>query len=628
MFKNLKIAHKLSIYYLAISLVSLMILASIFYSSSEEALIERTSAQLSSINMLKKRQIEDYFKFKERSLKIFLVDILKEQHLKERGDEKSILEHAVNANIARMAGELGYLNVAYLDKNLNLINISDSTDADFVHVLKDHEVGDDELRKIWQNKNHSCYTFDIVPFEDDTELKVLMICPLKDGKDNTIGLLVLEQLGNRIQDILFELTGMGKTGESYIVAKDFKMRSHSRFFPDKNPGFIQVRTKAVYNAFKGIKNVEIIKDYRDIDVLSAYRKIEVPGLEWAVISEIDYSEAMQPVYKLGKYMLITGALISFLVLILTIIIARKIAQPIERLRKIIVQLSKGELPDKKPNIKNFDEVGDMTLAIVNLVDGLKRTAHFAHEIGNGNFKQQFEPLSNKDNLGISLIQMRDKLKELKKKEQEIMRERSSALLEGQEKERRRLSMELHDGIGQMLSAIRFKIAEIENKNLAGDIKNLLDDTIKEIRRISVNVMPSVLLDFGLEAALRTLCTNISNYSGLLIEYNYRSEDNHQEINFETSASIYRITQEALNNTIKYADANFASVEVVHALEFIKIEIHDNGNGFDLGEYNSKAKLSSGLKNMKERTSLLRGTFQINSNKEEGTTISISIPLKN
>lgn len=552
--------------------------------------------------------------------------MIKAQHIREQGEEKSILEHAVNGNIARMAGELGYLNVAYLDKDFNLINISDSTDESFVHVLKDHEVGDDELRKIWNGKSHSCSTFDIVPFEDDTELKVLIICPLKDAQDQTVGLLVLEQLGSRVQDILFELTGLGETGESYVVAKDFKMRSHSRFFPDKNPGFIQVKTKAVRNAFKGLKNVEIIKDYREIDVLSAYRKIDIPGLEWVIITEIDYAEAMKPVYKLGTYILIAGAFISLGVLIITILIAKRIAEPIELLRKVIVQLSKGELPEEKPIAKEFDEVGDMTLAIGNLIDGLKRTAHFASEIGNGNFRQQYEPLSDHDTLGLSLMQMRNKLRELKKKEVEMMRERSSALLEGQEKERRRLARELHDGIGQMLSAIRFKSATIEDKIIATDIKNLLDDTIKEIRRISINVMPSVLLDFGLEAALRTLSENISNYSGVLVEYNYKLEKSDLEINFETSASIYRIIQEALNNTVKYAEATFASVEVRHTSESIKMEIHDNGNGFDLVEYNSKAKLSSGIKNMKERASLLRGTFQIRSNDEEGTTINISIPL--
>lgn len=603
-----------------------MILSTIFYHSSQKALIERTSAQLSSINILKKRQIKEYFKFKEMSLKIFLVDIIKEQHMRENGDEKSILEHAVLTNIARMSEELGYLNVAYLDKDFNLINISDSTDKKFVHVLKDHEVGDAELKKIWNSKSHSCSIFDIVPFEDDTQLKVLLICPLKDGDDKTIGLLVLEQLGNQIQDILFELTGMGETGESYIVAKDQKMRSHSRFFPNKNPGFIQVKTTAVRNAFKGLQSVEIIKDYRDIEVLSAYRKVDIGGLQWAIISEIDYSEAMKPVYKLGKYIIAVGALISFFVLIFTIFIAGRLALPIEELRKLIVQLSKGDLPEKKPVPNNLDEIGDMTLAIGHLIDGLKRTSFFASEIGNGNFKQQYEPLSDHDTLGLSLLQMRDKLKELKKKESEMMRERSSALLEGQENERRRLARELHDGIGQMLTAIRFKSAAIDDKNVSGDIKNLLDETIKEIRRISINVMPSVLLDFGIDAAVRTLCENISNYSGVLVDYNYNVSNVDLKINFETSASLYRIVQEALNNTVKYAEATFAAVDVQHTAEYIKVEVRDNGKGFDLNAYNSKAKLSSGIKNMKERASLLRGTFQIQSNKEEGTTINIAIPL--
>jgi signal transduction histidine kinase len=601
-------------------------LSFIFYLSSKEAIIDRTSAQLSSINILKKRQIEEYFKFKEKSLKIFLVDILKEEHLLEKGDEKTLFEHAVNRNISRMAGELGFLNAAYLDKDLNLINISDSTDEDFVHVLKDHEVGDDELKKIWNSPSHSCSTFDIVPFEDDTELKVLMICPLKDDKEETIGILVLEQQGDRIQDILYERTGMGATGESYVVAKDFKMRSHSRFFPDKNPGFIQVKTKAVRNAFDGIKNVELIKDYRDVEVLSAYRKLEVSGLEWVIITEIDYSEAMQPVYELGLEILIVASLLAIAVVLISIFISSKIAKPIVNLKLVIAQLAKGIIPLQKPQAKEMDEIGDMTNAIGTLIEGLKRNSNFAFEIGNGNFKTQYEPLSDGDMLGQSLLQMRDKLKALQNKEAEIMRERSSALLEGQEKERRRLSRELHDGIGQMLTAVRLRASTLQNDAVATDIKNIIDDTIKEIRRMSVNVMPSVLFDFGLEAALKTLCSNLTDYSGILIEYSYKAELPEHNLNFETSASVYRIVQEALNNTIKYSEANFALVEVEHLQEVLKLKIHDNGKGFDAKKQEKNLVRSSGLINMKERTNLLLGDFNIVSNKEEGTTIYISIPL--
>ena len=603
-----------------------MVLSFIFYVSIKEALIERTCAQLSAINILKKRQIEDYFKFKEKSLKIFLVDILKEEHIRSNGDEKTILEHAVQRNIARMAGELGYLNVAYLDKDLNLINISDSTDNNFVEVLKKHEVGDDQLHAIWNSKEHTCRIFDIVPFEDDSKLKVLMICPLKDGNNETIGLLVLEQMGDRVQDILFELTGMGQTGESYIVAKDFKMRSHSRFFPEKNPGFIKVRTKAVMDVFSGKEDVGIIKDYREVEVLSAYRKVKVPGLSWAIVTEIDYEEALKPVNKVRNYIFLTGALISLLVLILTILLANRIAKPIVALKQLILRLSKGELPEKKPLPLEQDEVGDMTTAIGNLIDGLKRTAAFASEIGNGNFSQKHEPLSDKDTLGLSLLLMRDKLKEMQQKEAEMMRERSSALLEGQEKERRRLSRELHDGIGQMLTAIRFKTSTIEAQpEVQKEIKELLDQTIQEIRRISNNVMPSVLLDFGLEAALNTLCTNTSKYSNVIAECIFKTENSGLPIDFETSVSIYRISQEAINNTLKYADASFAVIELTHQPKEIKLEIRDNGNGFDVEEFYAKAKLSNGLKNMKERVNLLNGSFDITADETEGTCIKISIP---
>jgi two-component system NarL family sensor kinase len=604
-----------------------MTFGAIFYFSSEKALIERTSAQLASINILKNTQIEEYFKFKEQNLKIFLVDIVKEQHLKEKARENTILNHAITTNIVRLATELDYLNVAYLDENFSRINISDSSDTNFIEVLKHHKVGDKKLQAIWDGKSTDIKIFDMIPFEDDTELKVLIICPIKNQENVTVGLLVLEQLGSKIQEILHEVTGMGETGESYIVARDYKMRSKSRFIPNQNPSFIKVRTKAVDKAFQGIEDVEVIDDFRNEKVLSAYRKVNITGLHWALISEIDYSEAMKPVHKLGKYIFLVGTLISLGVFLITIIIAGYISRPIVALQNLILNLSKGELPDQNPVPKNLDEIGDMTLALGYLIDGLKRNAKFALEIGNGNLALQYEPLSDSDDIGQSLLQMRDRLKNLKEKESDMMRERSSALLEGQEKERRRLARDLHDGIGQMLTAIKFKTSAIIDKTLATQIQELISETIQEIRRISINVMPSELLDFGLHSALKTLCNNITSYSGLVIKYNYQPSEDDLTINFETSASLYRIIQEALNNIVKHAEAKKVIVTIKHTHQYIKIDIQDNGRGFNIGSYNEKTnQSSSGLKNMRERTSLLRGTFKIESNKEQGTTINISVPL--
>jgi two-component system, NarL family, sensor kinase len=306
-------------------------------------------------------------------------------------------------------------------------------------------------------------------------------------------------------------------------------------------------------------------------------------------------------------------------------LSRKISNPILRLRTIILDLSKGILPDEKISPGSHDEIGQMTIAINELIEGLKRTSDFAYNIGNNDFNISFQPLSDNDVLGISLLQMRDKLRIIQQKEISFIRERSSALLEGQENERKRLARELHDGLGQMLTVVKLRLSAVQTDHKLDEVRSLLDETIAEVRRISNNLMPAVLLDFGLEAGLRLLCKNTSEHAGIDIEFSFDQTES-LPVNFEVSIGLYRIAQEALNNIIKYSDAAKAKISVLQYKDHINMEISDEGKGFDLNEYYAAGKESKGIKNMLERAKILNGTFRIESLLNKGTTITIEIPL--
>jgi two-component system NarL family sensor kinase len=627
LFKNLKIFQKLAISYFLIGVATVIVISLIFYLAFKKALIQRTSAQLSSVNILKEAQIREHFKFRMANLKMYSTDpemlravihySRRETLQNTHGNYEEYLQH--------LKKDLNYKTLILLDTLGEIIYAADSG-SPVSRLLRREGRSNAALRHFLHNGLNDFLLFDATALLHGGTTAILMSLPIRT-EGRSLGEVIFEKNFSEIENILFERTGMGKTGESYLVGADGFMRSSSRFFPEKSPYTIHVNTKAVVKAFNNIEEASIIKDYRGETVLSAYRKLNISGLPWVIISEIDFEEALTPVYAIRNYIIATGSVLILLIVLITLFLSRKISRPILELKEIILQLSKGILTEEI-KISGNDEIGEMTKAIDGLISGLKRTSGFAYEIGNGDFRTQFLPLSNQDILGASLLQMRDKLKLLQKKEAAIMRERSSALLEGQEKERRRIAMELHDGIGQMLTVIRFKVSALDgHEQFQKETKALLDDTIAEVRRISNNVMPSVLLDFGLESALKTLCSNTQKYTDMKVDFTFIHEKD-ITINFEASVSLYRIAQEALNNTVKYAKADHATVSVIQRGNSICMEINDNGKGFDIKEYDLKGKLSNGIKNMRERIRLLQGKFEISSVENEGTEIKAEIPLFN
>ncbi|MCS6823742.1 MAG: histidine kinase [Cytophagaceae bacterium] len=612
----LNITFKLTAVYLLLGFFFTAVLSYIFYHTLKNSVIERAMHQLSSVNMLKKNTIENYFSYR----KINQLYLQSNEEFVQTILDKNDLLH--KKNIEDYLEKFHYRNALIFDNNFD--KVFNSFDSTFLtHVLNDATSKETLFSFIRNTKDY--HIIDFTRYNPTGETMLLVSFAIKSKEGKPLGWLLLEKDFSYIQEILLERTGLGNTGETYLVAEDFTMRSPSRFFPDSVPSHMRVHTKASIEISNNREGESILDDYRGIPVLSVYRKLNIAGIQWAIISEIDVEEALIPVYSMRDKIIIVLIAISTITLVVTYLVSIGITKPVRQLRNHIILLSKGQLPPKQHVKSNPDEIGQMIQAMNQLIDVIQRTREFATAIGHGNFDAEYTALSKEDVLGNALLQMRDKLKEIQKYEREILRQRSSAIIEGQEKERGRIARELHDGISQMLTALRF---QLEITSLRAEekapLKQLIDETIAEVKRISQSSMPAALVDFGLEAALRTICDNVSRTTHTKIDFFFDESIKADGLSFEINVCLYRIAQEAINNTLKHAEASKISIEVSKKHNHIEMKIRDNGKGFD--ENNLSNPAGSGLKNIRERTALLNGQSIIKSDKSKGTEIIVTLPI--
>jgi len=212
---------------------------------------------------------------------------------------------------------------------------------------------------------------------------------------------------------------------------------------------------------------------------------------------------------------------------------------------------------------------------------------------------------------------------------------SSHLLTAQERERRRISLELHDDLGQSLTVLKLQLRTMKG-NLDNDQKALdtgcentlqyVDQIIESVRRLSRDLSPAILEDLGLTAALRWLIQDIGKHSNLEIILELPDID--KLISRDAQITIFRIFQEALSNIGKHAQAKQVRAVIEKNENRLDFRIQDDGKGFDIQEVENRyaTEKSLGLVAMDERARMLGGSLQIDSSIGGGTRISFAVPL--
>jgi PAS domain S-box-containing protein len=229
-----------------------------------------------------------------------------------------------------------------------------------------------------------------------------------------------------------------------------------------------------------------------------------------------------------------------------------------------------------------------------------------------------------------LISAHDKLLEqleYRAKAEASLRSLSNRLLSAQEQEKRAVARELHDQTGQSLTVVKLllgkadQVATEELRPVLKEISNTITEIIKQVRNLSLSLRPGILDDLGLIPALEWQFKQLKEQAALKVIFHH---DNLPELSAEMNIGIFRIIQEALTNVLRYAGVLEAEVEIKVKESAIILHISDRGKGFSAAELSAGS--STGLSAMRERATLLGGQFSVNSAPNQGTVVTVKLPL--
>ncbi len=358
MFKNMKLGTKLIIAFLLVGVIPFAVISIISYINSSNALRKAAFNQLESVQMIKKTQIEDYFKECHDDVSIlsdnqFVIDAtvsfghaFDTEGGKTGGTKWNAVERKYGPWLTQYKQEYGFYDLFIIDENGDIVyTVAKESDLGMNVVtgtLRNSPVG-----KCFQRSKSTGLAFtDFEPYAPSNNEPCSFVGASIRKDEKEIGVVVLQIPLDAINHIMQQRDGMGETGEIYLVGSDKLMRSdlyldpvnHSVKASFAHPEKGKVNTIATQEALAGKDGTKIITSYNGNSVLSAYDPIEVGGFKWACIAEIDEAEAFASVVALKWIIVIITIVGIALIVVVALLITRSITKPIN---KVIDGMSSG-----------------------------------------------------------------------------------------------------------------------------------------------------------------------------------------------------------------------------------------------------------------------------------------------
>ncbi|PLX22360.1 MAG: hypothetical protein C0600_16650 [Ignavibacteria bacterium] len=430
-----------------------------------------------------------------------------------------------------------------------------------------------------------------------------------------------------------EESGLGGSGETYIVGTDFRMRNDSRFFIEHREDYLkligqlggdpdmieqmrdrrtsvllqEVRTEATAAALRGETHTRIIRDYRGVPVLSSFTPLHLQDLSWVLLSEIDEVEALRSVYELREQLILSGLMILLFAIALGFIISQGITRPITALTRTAEMFGRGEL-DERAEVGNRDEIGLLASTLNTMAEKTKfHTARLEDEIGERRNAEQ------------RLQRSEDQFRNLSRHLQSV-----------REEERKSVAREIHDELGQRLTSLKLHLSllreDLPALETGGEqrFQYLLEDidtTIQSVKRIISQLRPGLLDDLGLTAAIEWQAEEFQKRTGIACRLTIDPPD--ILVDQDRSTAIFRIFQETLTNITRHAQADRVDVTFRAFDSALELLVQDNGRG--ITESDIERSDSFGVMGMRERAHYFGGSVTMTGSRERGTTVIVHIP---
>ncbi len=380
--KSLSLNTRLFIYSIIFCIAGVVMVGAYSYHSARNALVERTLQQLTSLRAEKKARIESFFNDREREIVLaanddefinFLLNLSAEKTGLPKKDiinssRNKILQYIANSGI--YSGILLYLPGG---RNSSLKIDQDGNISGYYSINHSFTIADSLIKKRSRSK---VSVFDFIKGPLSNEYYIYLAYPIQNPDSSTGKVLLFEVSEKTINTITSELTtlqGQGRTGEVYLVGDDYLMRSSSRFY-DKSVLSISCKSELVEKALKGGTGTGKTSDYRNQMVLSSYSPLSIKGLNWVILSDMDWDEALLQISILGKRILLISFAVFLMLTIGVYILSRRITAPLLKLKEAASKVGEGNFDQILPVSRN-DEIGHLTQVFNRMTLQLKHTTN-------------------------------------------------------------------------------------------------------------------------------------------------------------------------------------------------------------------------------------------------------------
>lgn len=370
---KMKLFTKLLLIFLSITVVPIGVISFLLINGSSQALKLAAINQLVSIRDVKKDVISRYFDEREGDIRVLSDNAVTKDGLLSlsRAFQQNGLTHTsykkaedtVSSYFNNYIKTYGYYDLFLIDLKGNIV-YTVSKESDLGENLLEGSLKDSGLGKAYAltlgNKDYAIadYTY----YEPSDAAAAFITMALLNDNQESIGVVALQLSDEAISAIMMQNSGLGESGETYLLGQDLIMRSDSRFSDTKTLGVKTIDTPMSRRAITGQTDYTIDKDYRDVKVVSAYAPLEINGLSWYIFAEIDEKEAFAAVYSQQTTALVSSIAVILVVIVIAVAFSKMICTPIRKLCVIAKAISDGDLT-QEVTVTSNDEVGVLQASI-------------------------------------------------------------------------------------------------------------------------------------------------------------------------------------------------------------------------------------------------------------------------